>query len=107
MSFSTEVKEELGKIHTDKSCCLLSELNALTQGCGSLILHGGGRVSFSFSSENITVAKRIFILLKKRLSLNPEPTFHTAHRFGKRRICTIKLTVEDSKKLMIALHMLR
>ena len=67
MSFSSEVKQELVASRQDKSCCMLSELNALTQSCASMTLHGGGRVSIAFTTENVSVAKRIFILLKKRL----------------------------------------
>ena len=85
---------------------MLSELNALTQSCASMTLHGGGRVSIAFTTENVSVAKRIFILLKKRLEINATPHFSKAARFGGRRICTIKLTQADTRKLMLSLHIL-
>lgn len=106
MSFSSEVKQELVASRQDKSCCMLSELNALTQSCASMTLHGGGRVSIAFTTENVSVAKRIFILLKKRLEINATPHFSKAARFGGRRICTIKLTQADTRKLMLSLHIL-
>ena len=106
MSFSAEVKQELVGTRLEKSCCMLSELNALTQSCASMTLHGGGRVSIAYTTENVSVAKRIFVLLKKRLEINATPHFSKTPRFGGRRICIIRLTVEDTRKLMLSLHML-
>lgn len=106
MSFSTEVKEELTALRTEKSCCMLSELNALTQSCGSMTLRGHGQVLISYTTENVSVAKRIFILLKKRLEINASPYFAKSTRFGRRRVCMIRLSPADSRKLMYSLHML-
>ena len=106
MSFSTEVKQELVSLRTEKSCCMLSELNALTQACASMTLHGRGKVSIAYTTENVSVAKRIFILLKKCLEINASPHFAKAARFGGRRVCIIKLSQADTRKLMLSLHML-
>ena len=106
MSFSSEVKQELVSLRIEKSCCMLSELNALTQSCASMTLHGRGQVSIAFSSENVTVAKRVFILLKKRLEINATPHFNKVERFGGRRVCVIRLSQGDTRKLMLSLHML-
>ena len=106
MSFSTEVKQELVSLRIEKSCCMLSELNALTQSCALMTLHGRGQVSIAFSSENVTVAKRVFILLKKRLEINATPHFNKVERFGGRRVCVIRLSQGDTRKLMLSLHML-
>ena len=106
MSFSNIVKQELASLHTDKSCCMLSELNALTQSCASLSLSGHGHISIQFKTENVTVAKRIFILLKKRLEISGSPHFSSQNRFGGRRLYMIRLDAADTRKLMYALHML-
>ena len=106
MSLSTEVKQELVSLRPEKSCCMLSELNALTQSCASMTLHGRGQVSIVYTTENVTVAKRIFILLKKSLEINSTPHFTKVQRFGGRRVCRIQLSVSDTRKLMYALHML-
>ena len=63
MSFSSDVKEELLRIQPEKSCCMLSELSALTQCCASLRLAGKGRVRVVYETENPALAKRIFLLL--------------------------------------------
>ena len=64
MSFSSLVKEELSRVRPEKYCCMLSELSALTQTCGSMRLSGGGRVKVVYETENPALAKRIFLLLK-------------------------------------------
>lgn len=106
MSLSAEVKQELVSLRPVKNCCVLSELNALTQCCGSMALHGRGQVSIVYTTENVSVAKRIFILLKKGLEINASPYFNKINRFGGRRVCRIALTLADTRKLMFALHML-
>ena len=106
MSFSTEVKQELASLHTEKSCCMLSELNALTQSCGSVSLLGQGRVSIIYRTENVTVAKRIFILLKKRLEIASTPHYYELNRFGGRKLYTIRLDTADTRKIMLSLHMI-
>lgn len=106
MSFSEETKQELVSLRTVKSCCMLSELNALTQSCGSMTLLGRGQVAIAYTTENVSVAKRIFILLKMRLEINSTPHFAKSTRFGGRRICIIRLSPADSRKLMYALHMI-
>jgi len=106
MSFTAEIKEELASRRPEKSCCMLSELNALTQSCASMNLHGRGVVTITYRTENVSVAKSIFILLKKRLEINAAPHFTKLARFGGRRECAIRLSAADSRKLMIALHML-
>lgn len=100
MNFPTEVKQELVSLRIEKSCCMLSELNALTQSCASMTLHGRGQVSIAFSSENVTVAKRVFILLKKRLEINATPHFNKVERFGGRRVCLIRLSRGDTRAMM-------
>lgn len=106
MSFSEETKQELVSLRPEKSCCMLSELNALTQSCASMSLLGRGQVAISYTTENVSVAKRVFILLKKRLEINSTPHFAKTTRFGGRRVCIIRLSPSDSRKLMYALHMI-
>lgn len=106
MSFSEETKQELVSLRTEKSCCMLSELNALTQSCASMTVQGRGQVAIAYTTENVSVAKRVFILLKKRLEISSTPHFSKTNRFGGRRVCVIRLSPADSRKLMYALHML-
>ena len=48
MSFSSTAKEELIRLPLGKSCCILSELSALTQTSGSLAFRGAGRIQVTY-----------------------------------------------------------
>ncbi|MBQ8136220.1 MAG: DNA-binding protein WhiA [Clostridia bacterium] len=107
MSFSEETKRELSRIKPEKSCCMLSEISALTQSCASLRFQGRGRISLVYKTENMALAKRIFLLLKLRLNLIPVIEYAFVSRFGGRRICTLTLKDQDAKQLMLSLRMLK
>lgn len=107
MSFSSQVKAELLRIHPDKYCCMLSEISALTQACASLRLSGGGRVKVVYEVESAPLAKRIFLLLKKRLEITPVLSFTRYKRLGGQRACVLTVAEADSRRLLTALRMLR
>ena len=107
MSFSDETKRELARIKPEKSCCMLSEISALTQSCASLRFQGRGRISIVYKTENMALAKRLFLLLKLRLNLIPVIEYASVGRFGGRRICTLTLKDQDAKQLMLSLRMLK
>ena len=107
MSFSSQVKEELLRIHPEKHCCMLSELSALTQACASLRLAGGGRLRVVYAVESAPLAKRIFLLLKKRLEITPVLEFSRQKRLGGRRVCLLTVGEADGRRLLLALRMLR
>lgn len=107
MSFSSQVKEELLKNRPEKSCCMLSELSALTQTCASLRLSGGGRLKVVYEVESPKLAKRIFLLLKKRLEISPVLEFTRYKRLGGRRACLLTVPEGESRRLLVALRMIR
>ncbi|MBE5783691.1 MAG: DNA-binding protein WhiA [Clostridiales bacterium] len=107
MSFSSQVKEELLRIQPEKHCCMLSELSAITQSCASLRLAGGGRVKVVYEVESAPLAKRIFLLLKKRMEITPVLEFTRYKRLGGRRVSILTVQEADSRRLLIALRMLR
>ena len=104
-SFSGEVRAELVRLPAGKSCCMLSEISALTQTSGHLAFRGGGWISVSYRLEDAGTARRLFLLLKKRLAVNPTLHFTQTPRLGGRRICVLTLNGEDARVLLDALHM--
>ena len=70
-TFSQRVGEELVHESTDRDCCILAELSALTQTSGSLGFLGGGRFSVTYQVESLQLARRIYRMLKQGLSLSP------------------------------------
>ena len=106
ISFSASVKAELVRLPEGKSCCMLSEISALTQTSGHLALRGGGRISASYRLDNTGVARRLFQLLKKRLNISPALHFIQSSQLGGRRTCVLTLSEGDTRTLLKALHML-
>ena len=107
MSFSSQVKQELVRVHPEKHCCMLSEISALTQTCASLRLAGGGRVRLTYETENAALAKRIFLLLKKRMEITPTLEFKRHKRLGGRRVSVLTVAEGDTRRLLVALRMMQ
>ncbi len=105
MSFSSNVKDELCRLPLGKNCCMLSELTALYRTSGSLSFHGSGRVQVQYRTENAALARRIFRLLRARLSITPRLHYVQHARLGGQRTCVLTVGDEDSQKLMLALNM--
>lgn len=105
-SFSSQVKEELVRLPLGKSCCQLSEIDALTQTSGHLTFRGRGRIAVQYRTENTGVARRLFQLLKTRASVSPTLHYTQTNKLGGRRTWVITLGEADSKTLLILLHMI-
>ena len=107
MSFSSQVKQELFRSLPEKPCCMLSELSALTQTCASLRLSGRGRVKVVYETENPALAKRIFLLLKRRMEIVPSLEFNRHKRLGGRRLSILTVPEAESRRLLVTLRMLQ
>ena len=105
-SFSNSVKDELVRLPLGKSCCALSELSALTQTSGHLTFRGGGKLGVSYRVDHAGLARRLFLILKKQLNLNPTLHFTQTNSQGGRKTCVLALDDEDSRTLLTALHMM-
>ena len=104
-SFSAEVRAELVRLPAGKNCCMLSEISALTMTSGHLAFRGGGWMTVSYRTEDTGTARRLLMLLKKRLNVNPTLHFTQTSRLGGRRTCVLSLNTTDTRTLLDALHM--
>ncbi|NLD33617.1 MAG: DNA-binding protein WhiA [Clostridiales bacterium] len=100
MNFTATVKQELISLPLEKTCCMTSELNALTACCGSLALLGGGRVQLHYATQSAGVLRRIFTLLKQRHGISAAPRLVRLNSFGGVRQYQLRLTAEDSRTLL-------
>ena len=89
-SFSAKVKAELIRLPLGKACCMLSEISALTMTSGHLAFRGGGWISISYRLDDAGTARRLLMLLKKRLNVNPTLHFTQTARMGGRKTCVLK-----------------
>ncbi len=72
MSFSSLTKNEISKLPIDRSCCSIAELAAIIRMSGTIQLSSMGNVSIKFATENASIARRIFLLLKTLYDANLE-----------------------------------
>lgn len=107
MSFSGETKQEIAKLSPEKECCMIAELNALTQCLGALSLLGGGRIQLKYAAESLVVARRLLVLLKSGLRYRVHTAVRREKRFGGRLVTTLALSAEESKHLLRRLSVLR
>lgn len=72
MSFSSDVKKELaGRIGAARHC-QLAELAAIMHFCGQYGRDGCGRYTIGFQTENASVVRKGFTLLKKTYNINTD-----------------------------------
>jgi len=70
MSFSMNIKNEISKHLTNNSCCQLAELSALIKMTGTIQIHGNKGFGIKLHTENASIARRIFSLIKDNFNEN-------------------------------------
>ena len=72
MSFSGEVKEELSNQWSTARHCQIAELTALLSMCSSIVINSRNEYSLKIHTENITVARKVFTLIKKTYNIEAD-----------------------------------
>lgn len=72
MSFSGEVKEELSKQLSTARHCQIAELSAIILFCGKIVQGEQGKISLEVRTENSSVIRKYFTLLKKTFNINTD-----------------------------------
>ena len=70
MSFSSEVKEELSHVDGHENHCMIAELAAIIGLCGKIKCEDG-RYSLILHTENVSVARRFYSLIKIFSKITP------------------------------------
>lgn len=70
MTFSSIVKNEISKINTEDKCCQLAELSALIKMTGTIQFHGRNNIGIKLSTENASIARMLFTLIKEIFDIN-------------------------------------
>ena len=83
MTFSSKAKNEMCRINMKRSCCELAELAALIHTCGSVQQVSGRKASLKLTTENASIARRIFMLIKDSYQLTPEVLVRRNRRLRK------------------------
>ena len=72
MSFSGEIKEELGGQISTARHCQIAELSALISMCGSVMIDSNNHYAIKIHTENLIVARKCFTLLEKTFNIRTE-----------------------------------
>lgn len=72
MSFSSEVKEELSRQIPASRHCSVAEIAALISCCGELVRNRKGTLTLKVHTENLTVARKYFMLIRKTFQVKTE-----------------------------------
>lgn len=72
MSFSSDVKEELSHQIPEARHCRIAEMTAIITMCGQISISGADRFSIRIHTENISVARKFFTLLRKTFNIEAE-----------------------------------
>jgi cell division protein WhiA len=72
MSFSKDVKEELSRQLSSARHCQIAEIAAMISLCGRIIITESDKYILKIHTENLTVARKYFTLIKKTFNINTE-----------------------------------
>jgi hypothetical protein len=81
MSYAGKVKEELFEQTGKAKHCQLAEVAGLFAVCGQVVLRENGAYLVKITTENLTVAKKYYILVKKALHIKLEITLRGRHQY--------------------------
>ncbi len=90
MSFNTEIKRELSGLYSSKKCCEKAALATYFA-----IMSEEKKNGIFLKTENINLARRIIVLCKKTLEIEPEMAMHQTQKKGT-VITTLKITEKKS-----------
>ncbi|MFV0344112.1 MAG: DNA-binding protein WhiA [Anaerocolumna sp.] len=103
MSFSKEVKEELSRQISSARHCLIAETSAVISLCGRILITEQDRYILKIHTENITVARKYFTLIKKTFNINTEISIRRNAYLKMSKMYTLSITEhEDTIKILKA-----
>lgn len=108
MSFSSTIKEELSKHIGNARHCKLAEIAAIINMCGRMEFdEQKNRYGLMIHTENSSVARKYFTLLKKTFNINVEVATKKGRQLKKKRIYEVYvLRKDDVYKVLSACHLL-
>ncbi len=107
MSFSSHMKEELSRQLSPARHCQIAEIAAILSLCGRIQISGDDRYSIKIHTENVTVARKCFTLLKKTFNIGTDISIRRNSHLGKNRIYSVCVKQhEDALRVLKATKLL-
>jgi DNA-binding protein WhiA len=101
VSFSSKAKNEICRIEFRRSCCKLAELTALIHTSGIIQMAGKKKVKLKFSTENASIARRIFMLVKDLYKISPEVLVRKNRRLRKNNSYILIITAPEDSQMIL------
>ena len=98
MSFSSKVKEELSKDCNNPRHCCIAETAAIISMCGKVIFDEKDRVRIEIHTENVTVARKYFTLLKKTYNINTDISIRHSSSLNKSRSYILSVNDDETAR---------
>lgn len=95
LTFSGRVKEELSRQWSVARHCQIAEIAAIISMCGRIAIDSREKYSIKVRTENISVARKCFTLLKKTFNIEAE-TFVTRNKMNDNISYTVMIKQHDN-----------
>ena len=107
MSFSSEVKDELSRQLSQARHCQIAEAAAIISLCGRILISSEDRYCIKIHTENISVARKYFTLLKKTFHANTQISIIQNLYFKKSKLYTVTVgNHEDAMRILQAVRLI-
>ena len=100
LTFSGEVKEELSKNLAEKEHCHIAEIAAIIGMCGKVAIDSRERYSIKVRTENVSVARKYFTLLRKTFNIDTETLVSANKSKGHTTYTVIIKRHEDAMRVL-------
>ncbi len=107
MSFSGEIKEELSTQLSGGRHCRVAELAAILAGNGKVGIDEEDRLSLEVQTENLCLARKYYILLKKTFKTEAAVTIHKNAYLQKNKVYSLLVADhEKARRILTAVEVL-
>ena len=108
MSFSSKVKEELSKECNSPRHCCIAETAATISMCGKVIFDEKDHVRIEIHTENVTVARKYFTLLKKTYNINTDVSIRHSSSLNKNRSYILSVNDDETaRKILMTCRLMK
>lgn len=101
MSFSSRIKDELSRQQSTARHCQIAEIAAILSLCGRIQISGDEHYSIKIHTENVTVARKCFTLLKKTFNINTDISIRKNAHLSKNRIYSVCVKKHEDALLVL------
>ena len=98
MTFSSVVKNEISKLLTGSKCCQLAELSSLLKMTGTIQIHGRNNIGIKLATENASIARMLFTLIKDIFDLNVRVAVRRNKQLKKNNIYTLYIDAQTGSE---------